>query len=131
QLGNGDHAGPVQEQIAVEASKLSDKGEAFKGHSWLAAKGSEKNANEAVLALGKYKDPEPCKALQTALDSSFSSVRLNAAEQLALLKEDDRLGAMAKAAQAYPDDGEAIESQMVALLVAAESLSDLEDRTKK
>lgn len=120
----------IREEAALALAALSDKDAAFAGRSWLAARGSEAAALEAIARLAATRDPEPHAALAAGLDSPHRDARIASARALATLKEDDSLKAMAIAAGKYADERVEIEDAMVDLLEAAETLSNIEDRLK-
>ncbi|OIP30045.1 MAG: hypothetical protein AUK47_26075 [Deltaproteobacteria bacterium CG2_30_63_29] len=130
-LDNDALSGEIRETIATELSQLKTPADAFIGFAYLAAKGTSAAALPAVQALAKYKDPEPIKALEEALKSEYSSVRLATANALGDLKEKHSVDAIAAVVEAHPSDFADIEEAIIKLFVNSETLSDLEDQLKK
>lgn len=127
-LSNEELRPEIREQLGIEVSLLKSKDDRYIGLAYVAAKGTETHALEAIAQLGKLRDPEPYPALEAALQSTTPEVRLAAAAQLADLKAVDSVLKLMEAARTYPDEAFEIEQSVVRLLASAEKLSELEER---
>ncbi len=117
--------------IATELTQVRDRKDAFVGAAFLAANAEGQAALDAIEQLRNFKDPDPMDALVAALANPDADARHAAAIAILSTKNSAALPAMAKAAADFPLQAQHFEAQMVALLVDAEKLSDIESMLKR
>ena len=117
-------------QLAQVLVESKEEERVLAGLELLAFEGDEA---QVMMALEKSQTlgEDAADLWLTCLQSQYPSARVAAAESLVTLKEDDYLKPMAKAAEAFPSEASEIEASMVELLMISETLSELEDRSKK
>jgi len=109
---------------AAQVKGLPDADARFAALAFIATDGKPADANAAIDELARLTDPAPRAKIEAALDHKASEVRRHAGEVLTGLKDPASLKALAKAAETYKEDEEALQTS-ASIIMGNLALNDI------